>query len=79
MKPQTELLRIAKDFETGEISLDTNKKVFGRGAYICRCEACLKLAVKKKALERSFKGPMQEMYSLIQSEINVLGESADEQ
>lgn len=79
MKPQRELLRIAKDFETGEVSLDTNKKVFGRGAYICRCEDCVKLALKRKALERSFKGPMQEMYNSILSEINMLGENADEQ
>jgi len=79
MKPVGELLRIAKDFENGEVKLDLNKKVFGRGAYICKSEACLRIAMKKKAFERAFKGPMQDMYDKVLSEINMLGEAADEQ
>lgn len=74
MKPTGELLRIARDFNTDEVKMDTDKRVFGRGAYICRNEECIKLAMKKKALEKVFKRSMQEMYNEALSEINMLGE-----
>ena len=53
MKPQNELIRIVKN-ETG-IMIDTDKKQFGRGAYICCEEGCLKVAAKKNMLARHFK------------------------
>lgn len=55
MHPQSELIRVVRDNESGEISLDTEKKLFGRGAYICKNAECVKLAVKKRGLERYFK------------------------
>ena len=54
MKPKTELIRAVRSKE-GEISLDFKGKSPGRGAYICRDSACLKKAVKSKALERAFE------------------------
>ena len=39
----------------GELSLDATGKKSGRGAYICRCAACLEKALKTKGLERSLK------------------------
>lgn len=77
MKPTHELLRFAKDFENNEVSIDLNKKVFGRGAYICRSEECIKLAMKKKALERVFKGPMQSFYDMALAQIKLLGEDSE--
>lgn len=55
MCPQNELIRVVKDKETGRISMDTGKKLMGRGAYMCKNSACVSLAEKKHALERHFK------------------------
>ena len=56
MKNQNELLRIVRDNISGEIITDIQKKKFGRGAYICADEKCIKLAMKKKGIERHLKG-----------------------
>jgi len=58
MKPKTQLLRIAKD-ENGEIKVDKNFKIQGRGAYICLNRDCLKNAQKRRGLERSFKQKLE--------------------
>lgn len=55
MRPQKELIRIVKDRETDKISLDIEKKLFGRGAYICKNPDCINKAEKKRGLERCFK------------------------
>ena len=52
-KPKRELIRAVRS-PAGEISLDSNGKKPGRGAYICRSAECLKRAVKSKALSRAF-------------------------
>ena len=64
MRPTDELIRFVRDFETDEVITDENKKRFGRGAYICRNVECIRLAAKKKGLERHFKRPVSvEVYS----------------
>lgn len=55
MRPQKELIRIVKNKETGRICFDMEKKMFGRGAYICKNPECVKLAQKKRGIERYFK------------------------
>lgn len=47
-------LKIVKN-KDGEIHLETNKRLDGRGAYICKSEECVSLAEKKRALNRAFK------------------------
>ena len=59
MKPQRELIRVVRSPE-GEISLDFKGKAPGRGAYICPAPACLKQAIKAKALERAFSTQIPE-------------------
>ena len=62
MKPKKELIRVVKSPE-GEISLDFRGKAPGRGAYLCPDPACLKRAIKSKALERAFETQIpQEIY-----------------
>jgi len=62
MKPKKELIRVVRSPE-GAISLDFRGKAPGRGAYLCPDSACLKRAVKSKALERSFETAIpQEIY-----------------
>ena len=60
MKPKKELIRVVKSPE-GEISLDFRGKAPGRGAYLCPDAACLKRAIKSRALERAFEtaGPTE--------------------
>ena len=53
MKPKKELIRVVRSPE-GAISLDFRGKANGRGAYLCPDPACLKKAVKARALERAF-------------------------
>lgn len=59
MKPKRELIRVVRSPE-GEISMDFKGKAPGRGAYICPAPACLKQAIKAKALERAFSTQIPE-------------------
>jgi predicted RNA-binding protein YlxR (DUF448 family) len=52
MRPKRELIRVARAPE-GAVGLDLKGKSPGRGAYLCRNAACLKRAVKSKALSRA--------------------------
>ena len=54
MKPKKELIRVVRSPE-GAISLDFRGKAPGRGAYLCPDPACLKRAIKAKALNRAFE------------------------
>ena len=54
IKPKKELLRIVKSSEN-DISIDTTGKKNGRGAYICKNEKCLDMAIKNKRLSREFE------------------------
>ena len=62
MKPKKELIRVVRSPE-GAICLDFRGKAPGRGAYLCPDGACLKKAIKSKALERGFETSIpQEVY-----------------
>ncbi len=54
MKPKKELVRVVRSPE-GTVSLDLKGKAPGRGAYVCRSAACLKKALRSKALDRSLQ------------------------
>ena len=58
-KPKTELIRVVRSPE-GEVSLDFRGKVSGRGAYLCRDAACLRKAIKSRAVERALNAPVPE-------------------
>ncbi len=61
-KPKKELVRVVRSAE-GEISVDFRGKAPGRGAYICPDPACLKRAIKTRALERGLDTAIpQEVY-----------------
>mgnify|MGYP000092045662 CR=1 FL=1 len=59
MKNKKDLIRILKT-DTEGIIIDVTGKKNGRGAYICNSIDCLKLAQKKKSLERSLKTTIPE-------------------
>jgi predicted RNA-binding protein YlxR (DUF448 family) len=50
---QTDLLRIV--IKQGDLRLDLDRKVAGRGAYIHPDGECLTTAIRRKAFERSFR------------------------
>lgn len=67
MKPKKELIRVVRSPEGG-ISLDFRGKAPGRGAYLCHDPACLKRAIRSKALERGFETAIpQEVYDSLVS------------
>ena len=51
-KPKPDLIRVVRS-PSGEVFIDLRGKASGRGAYLCRDTACLKKAVKSRALERA--------------------------
>lgn len=48
-----QLLRIVKN-KSGDIALDPDGRMPGRGAYLCKKDGCIRQAEKRKALERAF-------------------------
>ena len=68
-KPKKELIRVVRSPE-GEISLDFRGKANGRGAYICPDPACLKKAIRQKALERALQTAIpEEIYALLAAQM----------
>ena len=71
MKPKGELIRVVRSPE-GAVSIDDRGKASGRGAYVCRDAACLKKAIRSKALERALGGAIpQELLAEMQGEQGV--------
>ncbi len=59
MKPKRELIRVVRAPD-GQVSIDLKGKAPGRGAYVCRSQACLARAIKQKQLERQLEVPLSE-------------------
>ena len=60
MYPQNELIRLVRDNKTGEIKFDCDKKLFGRGAYICK--TVFEMRRKKEGLSVILNVPSQRNY-----------------
>ena len=68
-KDKKELIRVVRNAE-GEISIDMTGKKPGRGAYICKDAACLKLAKKGKKLDKAFDVAISdEIYARLEQEL----------
>ncbi len=64
-----ELIRVVRSPE-GEVSIDFSGKKSGRGAYLCKSEACLKKARKSGALHRALDVEIsEELYDELLREI----------
>ncbi len=59
MKPKKELIRVVRTPE-GDVIADETGRKNGRGAYLCRSEACLNKALKTRALDRALEQPLSE-------------------
>ena len=51
------LLRIVRLAD--DVTIETKKKLMGRGAYVCKNENCIKAAEKKSKIEKSLKTTMK--------------------
>ena len=68
-KEKQELIRVVRAPDGG-VSLDFRGKAPGRGAYICPDMACLKKAIRSKALERSLEVTIpEEIYARLEQEM----------
>ena len=71
MKPKPELVRVVRSPE-GTVSVDLRGKAPGRGAYVCRSAACLKKALKSKALGRALDVEIPpEIYDALTAQMEV--------
>jgi len=52
IKDRTELLRILRQHNTGDIFIMPDSKKFGRSVYLCKNIECLNAALKKKRLHK---------------------------
>ena len=69
MKPKTDLVRVVRSPE-GDLSMDLTGRKAGRGAYVCHNIECLRVARKRKALERSFACAIpSEIYDRLEEEM----------
>ena len=57
VRDKKDLVRLVRTPE-GEIAIDPSGKQSGRGAYLCPTSDCLRVAQKRKSLDRSFKAPI---------------------
>lgn len=65
-RTKPELFRLTKDVD-GSFIYDQTQKAEGRGAYLCRENACIEKAVKKKRISEALAEKLEE-------EIETLGE-----
>ncbi|MDR1915393.1 MAG: YlxR family protein [Synergistaceae bacterium] len=60
------MLRVVRS-PSGEVSVNAAGKAPGRGAYICADSACVRMAMKKNALARALKHPVdKELYARLE-------------
>ena len=68
-KAKRGLIRVVRSPE-GNVSLDFGGKMNGRGAYLCPDPACLKKAIRSKALDRSLEVAIpEEVYARLEKEM----------
>ena len=68
-KAKKEMIRVVRTTE-GTVSLDFSGKLNGRGAYVCPDMACLKKAMKSKALDRCLEVTIPEdVYARLEREM----------
>ena len=69
MRAKKDLMRVVRTAE-GTLVPDRTGKLSGRGAYLCRDAACVRKAIKTRALERALEAPMNDaLKAALESEI----------
>ena len=74
MRDKKELVRLVRTPE-GEVHLDSTGKHSGRGAYLCPRLDCLRVAQKRKSLDRAFKAAVPaEAWARLETALADVGE-----
>ncbi|MCQ2739098.1 MAG: YlxR family protein [bacterium] len=55
MHQQNTMIKLTKDYKTGEILVNPNSLTFGRSAYLCYNQNCISNALKKNKLNNALK------------------------
>ena len=55
IKPRAELIKITKEYSSGNAVIQPNSKTFGRSVYLCYNESCINNAFKKNKLNKILK------------------------
>jgi predicted RNA-binding protein YlxR (DUF448 family) len=68
--PKSGLYRIVKN-KRGEIMPDEKHTADGRGAYLCKSEACINKCIKNKLLNKAFKANVDSgVYESVRNGVN---------
>ena len=54
IKPKSELIKITKEYSSGDIVVQPDSKIFGRSAYLCYNENCINTAIKKGVVKKRY-------------------------
>lgn len=60
IKNRKEMIRITKDFRSGNIFINNDSKKFGRSVYLCYNKKCIENAFKKNKINKILKGTIPE-------------------
>lgn len=55
IKNRNEMIRITRDFSTGDIFVNNDSKKFGRSVYLCYNNSCIESAFKKNKISKFLK------------------------
>ena len=60
IKNSETMLKITKKYDTNEIVLNPDTKIFGRSVYLCYNKMCIENALKKNKLNKALKASISE-------------------
>ena len=55
LKPQKQLIKITRDFKTGNAVINPDSLTFGRSVYLCYNQSCIEKALKKSKINKALK------------------------
>lgn len=55
IKSRSELIKITKEYTSGNLVIQPDSKMFGRSAYLCYNKECINTALKKNKINRMLK------------------------
>ena len=55
IKSSDEMIKLTKNYKTGELVINPDRFVFGRSLYICKNEVCINTVLKKDKISKNLK------------------------
>ena len=69
-KEKNELIKITKEYQSGNIVVQPDSKTFGRSAYVCINEQCIENALKKNKINKFLKTSLNFDKNAVYEELN---------